>query len=332
MLPPLAGDRDPEAHKALLKGRQRMAAMTPAGFESARMYFEKALEIDPDYADAHAALAWLSVNLAIWHSPDPQPLLEQVRRSAQRALEASDEVAIAHGCLAFVHMYADWAWAAAESEWLRGLELAPSSAMLHIYYGYLLSLLGRHEEAVVEAYRAQELDPLAGLVNGLLGLILSRAGRFAEAVAELDRGTELDPAYWLAYSHRAGVHLYLGDYERAVADARKALSMMPHPLPAMFGALALERAGSTEEARELLELFESMADGPLMRPFFWVCLKFGRGELDEGFAWLERALDSKDGLALLFPEMPLLRDTAATADPRFAAARTRLNMPPRPPS
>ncbi len=325
---PAAG-RSPEAHRALLQGRQQMLTLSPAGLESARGFFERALAIDPDYADAHAALSWLAIRMSHFGGKDdPKPLYEEARRRALRALEISDAAADAHGGLGFVYMYADWDWSRSERAFLTGIELAPGSALLRTHYAVLLSMIGRHEEAVAEAYRAQELDPLAGIVNGVMGMTLNGAGRFEEAVAELDRGIELEPTYWLAYHHRATAHFCLGAWAEAAADAEKAFSLVPSPAPMSLGIVALERAGRTEEAAGLLEVFEGMADSPLMRPFNWAMLRLLRGELDEGFAWLERTLDARDGLAPLVPELCLFRGTAVVADPRFAAARARLGMPP----
>ena len=321
-------DRSPEAHAAFLKGRYRMVTLTPGGFESARAYFEQAIAIDPGYADAHAALSWLAINVSHFGGKDPRPLYREARHHARRALEISDAVADAHGGLAFVYMYGDWNWAESDRAFQRSIELAPGSALLRLYHACLWSVIGRHEEAVAEAYRAQELDPLAGIVNGAVGLTLNGAGRYEEAARELTRGIELDPDYWLGYSHRGVSHCMLGDYERAAADSQAAWDRSRDPQALVGLIIALERAGRGSRAAEWLRRLEGMTDGPFVRPFHWAMLELARGRLDEGFVWLEKSLDARDGLVPWMPESPVIRDTSAAIDPRFAAARERLGMPP----
>ncbi len=323
-------DRDAEAHTAFMKGRHRMMELTPVGMESARRYFDKALEIDPSHADTRAALSWLAINLAHFGGQEPQPLYEEARSQAERALKVSDAIADAHGGRGFVHMYADWNWAASEKAFLRGLELAPNSASLHLYYGCLLSVIGRHDEAVTVMYRAQSLDPLAGIVNGAVALALLGAGRYDEAVHEATRGIDGDPDYWLTYSHRGHGYYVLGNFEESAADYQAAWERSQDPWALGGWICALDQAGRSGEAARRLAQLQGMADSPFVRPVHWALLFLNRGELDEGFAWYEKSLDARDSLVPWIPESASLRGTPAAADPRFEAARERMGMPPRP--
>ncbi len=54
-----------------------------------------------------------------------------------------------------------WNWEEAEKAYTRALDLNPSNALAHKGYGELLSVLGRHDDAIAEAGRALQLDPLS---------------------------------------------------------------------------------------------------------------------------------------------------------------------------
>lgn len=119
--------------------------------------FEEATRLDPVWAQAWAALArsrhWLASN----GNPDLYPA---AKAAALKALELDDSVAEAHGALAFILQSYEWAWADAEREYKRAIELNPSIGNSgHHGYGMLLSILGRHQEALAIVRQSRGARP-----------------------------------------------------------------------------------------------------------------------------------------------------------------------------
>ena len=185
-----------DAYALYLKGHYYWNSLTPEGFRKSRECYEKAIEIDPDYAPAHAALSMWHQSLAFWADAPPTEAFAQSRAAAERALEIDETVALAHNCLAVIHFMHDWDWERAEREFERAIELDPSSSFGHLNYAFLLTDLARHEEALREIGIAQRLDPLSTIVNAWAASLLVSAGRVSEGIAELEEIVARDPEAW----------------------------------------------------------------------------------------------------------------------------------------
>ena len=171
----------------------------------ARKYFEEAVRIDPRYAPGYANLAgyyWTTIELP---AKSAMPIAKQY---ALKALELDDSLSEAHTALAGIRFYSDWDWPGAESEFKRALALNPSDAEAHRIYSFYLLAMGRFEEALLEVQRAQELDPLSLLTSVNAGWTFYFARQYDRAIAQCRKALELD-----ANSH--GAHDCLGSSYRA---------------------------------------------------------------------------------------------------------------------
>ena len=121
-------------------------------------------------------------------------------------------LAEAHSSLSSIIFWYEWDWNAAENQIKRAIELNPNNADAHIFYAYILSNTGRHEESLAEAKRAGELDPLSLVVSSLEGLFLFHAGQPDEALAKLQKTFEMDSNFALAHLFAASVYIEKGMY------------------------------------------------------------------------------------------------------------------------
>ena len=129
---------NPEAHEAYLKGLHHSLRVTPEDNGKARDYFERAIALDPDYAPAHAQLAWLYDAMAVFGGMSPREAAPLAKAATARALALDDELADAHLAHACVLRDLDWDFAASEREFQRTLELNPGHAFARDMYGVLL--------------------------------------------------------------------------------------------------------------------------------------------------------------------------------------------------
>jgi Tfp pilus assembly protein PilF len=183
----------------------------------------------------------------------PRDAMPKAKEAALKALEIDPELAAAHASMGMVKTAYDFDWTGAEREFRRALELDPDYATGHAWYGWYLSVVGRHEEAVKELTRARQLDPLSPEVNAFLGLAFHRAGRYEEAVAQLRKTLEMDPRAWLPHVYLGWTLEQMGRLPQAIAafeDARgsrrTASRWARSPAPTPWPATAERPRGSSK--------------------------------------------------------------------------------------
>lgn len=196
----LAASREvePAVYQALLEGRYYANKSGKEDHERALALFKRVVEADPTNAPAWAAMA----NSLIWlaaFSTDPQELLPEAQKAAQKAVALDEGLAEGHAALG--EMALDrWDWAEAERELRSAVELNPSSATARRKYWMLLACLRRLPEAREQVTRAVQLDPVSPPVRTSYAFHLVFENRYEEAVIEVNRALEVDPNYAPAFA------------------------------------------------------------------------------------------------------------------------------------
>jgi tetratricopeptide (TPR) repeat protein len=183
--------------------------------------WEKAVALDPQYAEAYA---WLSRTYwreaAFRWSADPQTL-ERALALAQQALALDDSLPRAHGVLSFVYVLKQqYEEAIAESE--RATTLDPSNADLYSMRAFVLNSAGRPEAALKMAEQAMLLNPrYPPIYLFQLGWAYNSAGRYAEAVATLKELISRSPNF--LYAHLLLANSYLAQWAFQQSPAAQTL-------------------------------------------------------------------------------------------------------------
>ena len=310
-----------EAHEAYLKGKSEIAKDSPQSFRTAIQYYETAIDKDPDYATAYAALAGayylLSQRFGAMTSEEAMPKAEEL---ARKALEIDSTLAEAHVWLASVKRTYYWDWEEAANHYERALELDPSSYRAHDQYAWWMTAKGRHEEAIELARRAQQLDPLNLVVTTNLAERLTRARRYSESIDQANKALESNPDFGAAFSILRENYRYMGLYEQA-AITRPASSMEE-----FAGLKDAASSGSEEFYRWRLDYDKERAKSEYVEATRFAELYSQLGERDQAFEWLETAYEQRDGTLIFLKVMPHwdpLRD-----DPRFTDLLLRMNLEP----
>jgi TolB-like protein/Flp pilus assembly protein TadD len=248
-----AGTANLEAYQLYLKGR----ALLPRrgiGVPRALECFQRAVELDPQYALAWAGLADGYTVLGYCGFAHPEACMPKGTEAARRAVALDASLAEAHDALGCACLMDLWDKAQAEREFLRALELNPRYVQARDRYAlfYLQVSVGRLEEGVAQAKLALELDPLSGYTNTLVGFTCFCAGRHAEAVQACERAVELDPESFLArWCHHLALHLS-GRFEEAVSAGELALAISGrHPWAVMSLAATFADWGKAGDAEAL---------------------------------------------------------------------------------
>jgi TolB-like protein/DNA-binding winged helix-turn-helix (wHTH) protein len=305
---------NPEAYEAYLKGLQARWRGPMSGVPAA--YFKQAVEKDPTYAPAFAALSRTYTSDMGLPYEEGYPLAAS---AAAKALDLDNTLAAAHAAEAAINLRFRWDWPKAESGYRRAIELNPSNTDSHIVYGRYLTLMGRFDEALATYRRAIELDPFNLLARFSPGWVYGKAHRYDEAIPYLRDVVEVDPTWMLAPYELAHAYARQGMYLEAVAEAEKAKCWSD------CGWLYAV-AGRREEARAILNELIQDSEKRYVDPGFIAFTYAGLGDRDRALGWLEEGYRRRSQWMIYLkvtPEVDPLR-----SDPRFQAILRRMNFPP----
>jgi tetratricopeptide (TPR) repeat protein len=319
---------DPDAYENYLKGRYFWNKRTSASYVKAVEYFNAAIARDPKYAQAYTGLA--DAYALLGSSSDAEmprrEAMPKAKAAALAALRLDDSLAEAHTSLAFEEMHYEWDWPASEREFKRALELNPNYATAHQWYALWLMAQGTPEQALAELSLAERADPLSIIIKSDTSDLLTCAGRYEQAAQAAKRALELDPNFPLA--HYVLAEAYAGQQmdAQAIAEYQKMLAMDNGRTWARTGiARAYARMGQRADAERLLDETlqgcRNRSECALEVAFIFASL----GEKDQAFAWLDKAVQNRDGgLILLNGLLPLM---PVHTDARYAGLKRRIGLP-----
>jgi TolB-like protein/Flp pilus assembly protein TadD len=276
-----------EAYDAYLRGRALLEKRTVPALLKSIEYFEKATQLDPDYALAYAFSSYAYWSLGALDTGVPEAeFLPKAKAAATRALEIDDTLAEAHTALGHVRN-TEGDLTGAESAFKRGIELDPSSGFVHSNYSHFLRDTGRIEEAVAESRRAVEIEPASALYNRNLGMNLHYARRYDEAIEQFLKTLELESDMPTAYRWLAKSYEQKGLYDQAAEAFLKTKEFGPDVEVAFREVYA--RSGWTGFWRAALELKrERERQKPV--PWRWWAENYVRlGQVDRAFDMHEKA-------------------------------------------
>ncbi len=319
---------DPEAHEDYLKGRYYFNQRTRDAMNKSIGFFQQAIAKDPKYALAYCGLADAYALLGFRGGFPSKDALSRAKAAALKAIGLDDTLAEPHASLAFIAETHEWDWATAEREYKRALELNPGDARAHHWYAGYLMYVGRFEEGIAEAKRARDLDPLSLPVNNALAGRLLVAGRVDEALAQLRQTLEMDPHFAPAHQTLGWAYLNMGKNHEAIQEFQQALQLSGTDDKDMMLDLGFAYAtvGNREEARRILAKLKKLREQGLL-PSGSIGILYGAlGELDEAFAWLEKAYEERDP-ELTYLKVPGRRFAPLRHDARFQQMVHRMGLP-----
>ena len=308
--------RDLEAYNLYLIGRHHFARYTPADWKRSVGYYQQAIQRDSTFALAYAGMADAYVLLGYLALLPPGNAFPKARDAAQQALTLDSTLGEAHASLGLVTAVYDRKWQAAELLFRRAKVLSPSSVYTHMWYAmFLLTPLGRHEEAKAEMQRAQALDPVSLLVRFNVSYRYYFERRYSEAIAECRRALELDPDYSAMHAVLGFSYAALGEYQDAIREIRAAVADTTVTGIAVLGYV-YALAGRDAEARFILQKVKEQAKHGYVLPLDFSLIYSALGERDEAFRWLRTAFEERSPL-IIFINVAAWYDPVRD-DPRFA--------------
>jgi len=318
---------NPEAYELYLKGRYAWNERSPETLEKSVEYFQKAIEKDPKYALACAALADSYISMPFHMAVRPAEFFPKAKAAALKALEIDNSLAEAYVPLAWVTHGYDFDWGGGERQYKKAFELNPGYATGHQYYAEYLVGVGRLGEALVEAKRAQELDPLSSIIKTVTAYIYYLSRRYDRAAQQCQEILSLDPHFGFAHAVLGLTHLRMSEYSEAITELQRAVADQGDD-PKMIAGLGYAYAvsGDNIKARELMDGIASRYGRTYFPSYQMAILYSGLGNNDRVFEYLRKAVEERDGWLFWLKTDPRL--DRVRADPRFQDLLRRMNLPP----
>jgi eukaryotic-like serine/threonine-protein kinase len=313
---------NPAAHEAYLKGLYHWNFHTGDELQKAIAEYQRAIQIDPNYALAYVGLSDTYHLLPFNGDADPHVVFPKAEAAAQKAVELDPSLSRAHAALAIGLSRYDWDRTAAEREFKLAIELSPNDSWAPAMYAEMLSLQGRHAEAIAQASRARELDPISGLVCLQYGRAFLYARQYDDAAQAFLQSLEVNPQFW-------PLHLFLGEtyeqqglYPQALAELRKAQGPTQQATAAIGRLYAI--SGKKSEAEKILAELLERANTGYIPPSYIAGIYVALGDKDQAFAWLEKAYTARDSQIEFLGVEPFY--DPLRSDPRYADLMRRINL------
>lgn len=319
------GTSNPAALDAYLQGRFFWSQFSPETFPKTLASFQRAVELDPEFAAAYAGLADFNGWALIYGLLPPDVALPQMRAYLHRALEIDPGLAEAHAALGLYHSNMQ-EWEKSEACYRRAIELNPNYPLGHEWLSSFLVGSGRTAEGLRELEKAESLDPLSLRPKVLTAWTYYQARDFTRAVAKCDELLALAPTSMQSHVQACNALLQAGSVDASLRHGLIAEELAPdsplvlHPL--CFSLVAAGRAG---EARERIERWRKIAEERYVGSYFFALAFFAVGDTDRGFDYLEAARKNFDPWLVWTAVEPKL--DAIRGDDRYAELLRRMNGP-----
>jgi TolB-like protein/Tfp pilus assembly protein PilF len=320
-----ATPRRTEAYQAYLKGRYHWNRGSLDGVKAAISYYERALELDPQFAAAHSALARARIALANQLKEPSRGFLEQARTSALRAIELDPGISDAHLALAEIRRTLEWNWRTAEDEYRTAIALSPSCESAHRFYAQFLAAMSRFGEAKAEADRACDVDPLCLVVTTSAAWVRYAAGEFDTAIDRTRHVLDMDASYMPARRLLGAALLAAGWTDEGVVELSSAVGPDEEDAISLsWLAHARAVAGARDQARAIVAKLESGARKAYVPRYHLALAHAGLGHRDAAFALLEQACAEREPAVVNLKIEP--RFEPLRRDPRYEGLLHRLRL------
>jgi TolB-like protein/Tfp pilus assembly protein PilF len=312
-----------EAYDAMLQGRYYAERRTRPDYVRAEQYYQRAIQLDPDYALVYARLAIAEQWFNDWEATSDErgAVSASARAHAHMAVELAPRSATALSALGVTQAWLDFDFAAADTTLTKAVALDPSNAEALYQLADVTAAIGREEEAIGMMRKALTMEPLNASFHFYIGQFLSAAGQYVESEQESRRALELQPG---ADGFGAQLALSLvgqGKFDEALAAAKADPDEMDR-LQAL--AVTWYARGDKAKARSALDemIRKDAKDGPGL-----VAQVYGyEGDLDQAFAWLDRAIAARDTSVTTLYEAPINLQSLIK-DPRIDAFCRKVGLP-----
>ena len=310
---------NPEVHNLYLQGRYFLQHDSLGDLEKAVGFFERAIAIDPTYAQAWSGLGNTVFRQVANGNIPVLPGLEKANMAARKAIELDPTLAEPYQVVSQVKMTGSHDWAGARAAIDKALQLDPNNVIALIADAHLTRTVGNAGDALAKFRQTLDRDPLNLLNRRYFARVLFFAGRLDEAEATVRQVLEMSPSFPAAHYELGRILLAKGQVAAAVSEFEAEMSPGWRQFGLPLGYHAQQRTSDANAALAALLADSAGSEFQVAETYAYF------GNSGKAFYWLDRAIDHDPGIQWLRGD-PLFK--GITADPRYAALLRKLNLPP----
>ena len=285
---------NPAAQEQYLAGRREWNKRSEEGFENAVKHFDKAIELDPDYADPYSGLADTYSLMVFYNHAVTDVAMPKAKQYAETAMQKNPNLAKAYTSMGWIlHMY-EYDWVGAEKNFKKGVELNPNYATGTQWYGFLLNNMGKTEEALRIVERAEQSDPTSLIIKANLARYNVLLGNKDLAMKYVDEVLAVSPTFGPAMGVKY-VQLLAVGVDGGIKKYNELLSANKINNFGRTGLFQLYLKSGNREAA--LEQFSEIVGEPKTTKEQcgnMAMMYFDLGKIDLANVWLEKAIKNRE--------------------------------------
>lgn len=313
----------PDAYEAFLNGFSQ--PFTADGTQKRLQYFERAVELQPDYAEAYAQIGYCYIRLGHMLALPPQQAFPKAQAIAAKLLALDPLLPDGHVIAGNTKYLYEWDFVGAEEEMRRAIELNPNYPYAHMSYAAFLASMGRPREAIAEITKWEAIDPLDLLaVTGMAAMLYSDR-RFDEAIAESRKVLAQDPNFYEAHLWLGLALEQKGDFPTAIEELKKAVELSNETMWIGFVAHAKALSGDRAGARRILNDLQQLSRQTYVSPWWFAVIYTGFGDKQQVFNSLEKAYQGREHDLPASNTWPMF--DSVHSDPRYQDLIGRIGLP-----
>ena len=320
----------PQARELDLKGRFYWNKRTPQDLKLALDTFQRAVAMDPEYADAYAGIAECYGLSTEYASLAVERAYPPMLAAAQKAVALDPNLATAHRALGFALFYWNWDRAGADREFQRAIALNPNDATTHHWYANILLASQRFPEALQQIEQARELDPAAPSILADRGLAFSFAGRIVDAKQDWLQLEKTDPAYLPPHWYLAEHYLHVNEVTSYMAELKAIAAVSGSTDDVARANLAQAAFARGKEAAVVNELADFSARLYNQRRTSAMKVAFamaGAGRNQEALEYIRHGFEDRDQDFLILPDRNKFPALLDSPEYQSLVAKSRLPYP-----
>ena len=315
----------PEAQEQYLAGRREWNKRSFEGFENAIKHFEKAIELDPDYADPYVGLSDVYHLMVYYNYATRDEAIPKSRQYAETAKEKNPNLAKAYASIGWIlHMF-ERDWNGAEESYKKAIELNPNYATNRQWYAIFLANVGRKKEALEMVKIAEQLDPASMIIKAVLALRYHEADENELSLVFANKALEMSPLFSGALTTKY-IKLNSGEIDEGIKIFRESLKANSNPINPRMGLFKLylkkgAREAAFDEFAEIVGYPKVAIEncGAVAQLYYLL----GKDEL--AYHWLEKSIANYEVLAI---EMAAVKEFEEwQKEPRFRELYKKINHP-----
>ncbi|MCK4465270.1 MAG: hypothetical protein KAU83_06125 [Bacteroidales bacterium] len=307
-----------EAYDLYLKGRYHLYEGSMEGVKKSQKYFEKAIELAPDFALPYTGLSTIFSHYSAFRTMEPDEAYTIAKKYALKSLEIDDTLVVSHLALAQICFVNEWDFKKTHELINKSMHLNPGNAEVHSWSSILANVEGKLDEAMMEAKISMSLDPLSQMSSYVLGVAYLTNERYTKAIEQFDKTLQKHP-----FAHKTGIlkaesYLELGEFDKAI-EIFNNIPISPERVNVHWGAIgyAYSKKGEMKKVHECLEKIKEQEKAGTDEFLNWsyTLIYLALNETDKMFKYLDKSLKEKVPSLLFIKVDPIFKPFRN--DPRF---------------